>query len=34
MSWSMIVRCEMIQKGINALTEEHLFKKTNGKEVY
>jgi hypothetical protein len=22
MSWSMIVRCEMIQKGINALTEE------------
>lgn len=22
MSWSMIVRCEMIQKGINVLTEE------------
>lgn len=22
MSWSMIVRCEMIQKGINELTEE------------
>ena len=22
MSWSMTVRCELIQKGINALTEE------------